>query len=567
MRRLLVGLLAVIGFLTVLFVIGTAFLLARFLPERPDLPPRIVLMADWRDPLTEAAGAPDLLALKLTPPPTVSDVVLALDRAAADAQVAGLVVRLAETSHGFAVAQELRDAVTRFRAAGKFAVAYADTFGELSSGNEGYYLATAFEEIHLQPVGLVGLTGLLAQVPLARELLARLGVSFEVVRRAEYKTALESLTESELSAPNREMLEALLDTLSDQLVQGIAQGRGLAPEEVRALIDRGPFTAVEALDAGLVDRLDHPDTTLEAALDRAGNGAGEIELGDYAAERPPATRGAAKVALVRAAGAIRRGDGAIGIEIAADDLADALDEAAEDRAIRAVLLRIDSGGGSAVGSETVAQAVRRLRGAGKPVIVSMSNAAASGGYWIAMDATRIVAQPATLTGSIGVVAGKPNLEGTWDQLQVNWAELPRGSHADLWSVNHPYSPEVRARVEAIIDSLYDSFTAGVARGRNLPLEEVQVIAKGRVWAGKTALGLGLVDELGGLGTALNATRAALQLPADAALAVELLPREVGPVRTVLRWLRPEAAGLQVVAALLRRLTQVGLATSPPLAIR
>jgi protease-4 len=542
------------------------------------LPGRVVLTADWRAPIGEGLAPPDLLNLELSPPRTVSEVVLALDAAAADPRVAGLLVRVAETSHGFAVAQELRDAVLRFRAAGKFAVAHADSFGELSSGNEGYYLATGFEQVALQPAGLVGLTGLAAQVPLARELLAGLGVELEVSRRAEYKSALESLTADELSAPNREQLEALLDTLTRQLVAGVAAGRRLGPERVRELIDRGPFTGLEALRAGLIDFTQHYDEARTAAIQRVRSGGvgapvGTIGLSAYADRLAPAGAGAPKVALVRAAGLIRRGEGALGAGgIAAEDLAGILEDAARDDDVRAVLLRIDSGGGSAVASETIARGVRRVREAGKPVVVSMSNAAASGGYWIAMGANRIVAQPATLTGSIGVVAGKPNLAGAWDRLGVRWAEILRGDQAGIWSVNRPYSEAGRARVEAIVGALYDDFTAGVARGRNLAPERVAEIARGRVWAGEDALGLGLVDELGGLGTALAAVRRSLQLPADAPLDVELLPEDENPLRAAWRRLRPLAAGLDGVAAVLRALdgaaaTAAGTAVSLPLVVR
>lgn len=571
MRRFLVGLLATVGFFTLLLLAGLGFVVSRLLADGEPWPERIVLAADWRTGLGEGPAPPDLLDLELSPPPTVSEVVLALDVAAADPRVSGLLVRLSETAHGFAVAQELRDAVRRFRASGKFAIAHADSFGELSSGNEGYYLATAFEQIVLQPVGLVGLTGLMAQVPFARELLASVGVELEVSRRAEYKTALESLTADELSAPNREQLSALLDTLTEQLVTGIAKGRRLKPEAVRALIDRGPFTGPEARAAGLIDNILHYDENRTGALRRAQSGSGGARIGTvgldaYVDRVVPSGSGAAKVALIRAAGLIRRGESALGAEIAADDLAEMLDDLARDREVRAVVLRIDSGGGSAVASETIARGVRRLRDEGKPVIVSMSNAAASGGYWIAMDATRIVAQPATLTGSIGVVAGKPNLKGAWDRLGVSWAEIPRGAQAGIWSFNQPYSEAGRARVEAIVTALYDSFTAGVARGRDLPPEHVAQIARGRVWAGEDALEIGLVDELGGLDAAFAAVRRSLELPAQAPLEVELLPEDENPIRSLWRRLDLTAAGLDALTSLLRNLA-AGTAASLPVTVR
>ena len=356
MRRFLIGLLATIGGLALLVILAGGVVVWRFMAQVEALPDRILLTADWRSSLSETAGAPDLLALELRPPPTVTDTVMALDAAAGDPRVAGILVRLAETEHGLAVAQELRDAVRRFRAGGKYAIAYADTFGELGSGNEGYYLATAFDEIELQQIGLVGLTGIAAQVPFARDLLASLGVRFEVLRRAEYKSALDSLTDSQLSAPNREQLEALLDTLSAQLVSGIAEGRKLAPEEVRRLIDQGPFTGEAALAAGLIDFVRYQDESLKLALRRAGADAATVPLEVYANSVAVPAQPAAGVALIRASGLIRRGSGPLGSEIAADELAETLRDIAEDPGLAALLLRIDSGGGSAVASETIRRA-------------------------------------------------------------------------------------------------------------------------------------------------------------------------------------------------------------------
>ncbi len=568
LRRFLVGLLATIGAIVLLAAVAGGIAAWRYLPESRSLPDRILLTADWRAGLSETAGAPDLIDFELRPPPTVTDTVLALDRAARDPRVAGLIVQLAETEHGFAVAQELREAVGRFRAAGKFAVAQADTFGELGSGNEGYYIASAFDSIELQPGGLVGLTGIAIQVPLARELLASLGIRMEVLRRAEYKSALESLTDSELSGPNREQLEALLETLGGQLEAGIADGRALAPADVRRLIDQGPLTADAALAAGLIDKLHYRDESLAAAMDRAGDGAATVSLRAYADAAAPPAKPAATVALIRAAGLIRRGDGPLGSEIAADELAGTLEDIAKDGSLKAVVLRLDSGGGSAVASETIRRAVLEVRAAGKPVIVSMGNTAASGGYWIAAGADRIVAQPATLTGSIGVIAGKPVLEEAWRKLGVNWAEISRGDSAGLWSINRPYSDEARARVDALVGWLYDRFTDLVAQARDLPPERVREIARGRVWAGQNAVELGLVDELGGIDVALAAVRRSLQLPADAELAVTARPVEDNPLRLFLRSLSPFGARLATLVQTLETgLAGLEAGVGPPLSIR
>ena len=248
----------------------------------------------------------------------------------------------------------------------------------------------------------------------------------------------ESLTDSELSGPNREQLDALLDTLNGQLVSGIADARKLSPEVVQQLIDRGPLTADDALSAGLIDVLRYHDESLKFALRRAGPEAATVPLADVCrrgvASRTgrrqgrPDPRGRPDPARRRAARRPRSRP---------TSLPATLEDVAGDPELNAVVLRLDSGGGSAVASETIRRALLQARAAGKPVIVSMSNTAASGGYWIAMGADRIVAQPATLTGSIGVIAGKPVLEEAWRKLGVNWAEITRGASAGMWSINQP----------------------------------------------------------------------------------------------------------------------------------
>lgn len=569
LRRILVGLLALIGLGTVLAVVTLAvggwWLVQRFERTFFKLPAEIVLIADLRGSLEDAAEG-GFAGLALGAAPQLSEVVLALDRAARDPRVKGLVARVDDTGHGFATAQELRDAVARFRRSGRPAVAFADSFGELGAGNEGYYLATAFDEVVLQPVGLLGLTGLMAEVPFARALLDRVGIEPAFERREASKTALDSLTETGLTAANRAMLTRLLDELSRQLVQGIADGRGLDEAAVRGLLDGGPYTAEEAVERQLVDRLGYWDEVLNAA----GPEDSRVDLADYIAvgEDPP--KGAAGVALVRGVGAIARGgrDGlGGGSGIAADDLADDLAAAIDDPEVAAILFRIDSPGGSPVASETIARQIRRAKAAGKPVIVAMGNAAASGGYWIAMDATSIVAQPATLTGSIGVIAGKPVLERLWEQLDVRWAQLPAAANADMWSINAPYTAQGRARLNDLVDALYASFKTGVAAGRSLPVERVDEVAQGKVWTGGEARELGLVDTLGGLAEAQDAVRAALGLDPGAPLAVRPYPPPRTPFARALELLRVELGPLESVSAFVASVLARDLARMPALRIR
>ncbi|HMR32465.1 MAG TPA: S49 family peptidase [Geminicoccaceae bacterium] len=561
--RLFVGLLATLGLVVLLMVGGIAaggWWIARHFEQRNALPNEIVLVADLRGGLDDAP-ADGLAGLGIGGWGLgLSDVVLALDRASRDSRVKGIVARLDDTSHGLAGAQELREAVGRFRDSGRFAVAFADSFGELGSGNEGYYLATAFERIRLQPVGLVGLTGLMAEVPFAKALLDRIGVVAAFGRREEYKTAFDTATEYGLTPANRAMLEQLLSSLSAQLVAGIAESRDMEEAAVRRLIDQGPFTAEEAVDNGLVDDLAHWDRVLDEA------GSSRVDLDDYAAteDGPPAD--ATAVAFVRATGPIVRGNGLAG-RIGADDMADALSDAVDDPDIRAILFRIDSPGGSAVASETIAHQVERAIAAGKPVIVAMGNAAASGGYWIAMGATKIVAQPGTLTGSIGVLGGKPVLAGLWDHLDIDWAQLPAAANADIWSMNTPYSPSGKARLDHLLDDIYANFKQGVAEGRKLPPERVEEIAKGRVWAGSDALGIGLVDELGGLFEARQATRVALGLAEDAPLDLRPFPRPRTPFDRAMELLQSESGMLGRIASAVAALTESGIARMPALQVR
>ena len=370
----------------------------------------------------------------------MSEAVLALERAGRDPRVAGLVVRLDGEGQGWAVAQELREAVLAFRADGRFAYAWSDSLGELSPANEGYMLAAAFDRITLQPGGFVGLAGLGIEQPFARGLLDRLGIEPEVVRRSGYKTALDNFTERDLTPTNAEMLNDVADSLFGQLVAAVAEGRKLPQERVRALIDDGPYLAETALDKGLIDGLGYEDETLDAALSQAGGEAKPVGLDGYAKAKGTDDDGAPRVALVQAAGMVTRGSALPGEAIAADDMAELLRSLRKDKDVRAVVLRLDTPGGSAVASETIGREVRALVAAGRPVVVSMGNAAASGGYWISMGASRIVAQPGTLTGSIGVIAGKPVVGEALAKLDVNVAEIDRGQHADIWSLAKPYDP-------------------------------------------------------------------------------------------------------------------------------
>ena len=355
------------------------------------------------------------------------------------------------------------------------------------------------------------------------------------------------------------MLKSLADSLDRQIRSGIEAGRALEPALVARLIDEGPYLALEAQQAGLVDRLSYWDEVVEQAEQQAGPGSELLALADYGEAAAAAPDDAPVIALIRGVGQIARGDSDYGPTggwvMGGDTVAGALAAAIDDPEVEAILFRIDSGGGSAVASETIGHEVRRAVAQGKPVIVSMGDVAASGGYWIAMDATRIVAGAGTLTGSIGVFAGKPVLTELWQELGVSWGRVQRGANADMWSTQSDYDARARERLQAFLDQTYAAFVAGVARGRRLPEEAVRKAAEGRVWTGAQAQELGLVDDLGGFAEALEVAREAIGVarerpvelrafpPAEPALAAGARParrraqRSRRAARRWLQWLR------------------------------
>lgn len=570
MRRVLIGVLATIGAIALLLTAGGIAAAWLLLGKSPQLPSHMIVTLDLREDLPEMPGGDPLGALGFGQPPTLIEITLGLEQAARDPRVLGLVARLDGDGPGLAQAQELRSALARFREQGKFAHAHADSFGEFGPGTVGYYLATAFDQIHLQPLGGLGLTGILIETPLLGELLDKLGIEPIGGKRGAYKHAADIFTDSSLSPEHRESLESLASSFDRQIRSGIAEGRGLAITEVGRLIDHGPYLADEAQAAGLVDRLSYWPEVIERARSRAGPGSELVSLAAYVRSVDAVLDDAPVVALVHGVGQIQRGDsdhGPLGgWHMGADTVAQALADAIDDPDVVAILFRIDSGGGSAVASETIGREVRRAVAQGKPVIVSMAAAAASGGYWIAMDASRIVAEPATLTGSIGVFAGKPVLSELWDELGVNWGQVGRGANATMWSNLVGYDRRGRARLDAFLDRVYAAFTDGVARGRDLSRDEVLEIAQGRVWTGQQAKELGLVDELGGFTRALALAKEAAGIAPEEPVELRSFPPPLDLWEQALELLANPPGLIDGVRPWLQ-LLQPGTLSAPPIVIR
>jgi protease IV len=522
------------------------------------LRPPLVLALDLSVPVTDEPAPSPLARLTTTRGPDLREVVEAITAAADDAHIRALVVRVDAPAASWAHAEELRAAVSAFRRAGKRAVASAQTFGEAGDGTLAYYVATSFDEIHLQPTGEVGITGPAVEVPFVAGLLDKLDVTAQVDHRHEYKSASNLLTEREFTEPHREAADRIIASQHEQLVDAIALGRGLTGEEAAAVVDRGPRHAEEALRSGLVDRLTYRDETVADVKERAGDGARLVTLKAYRtvlrrrqllAGMPP--RRPTRVALIHGHGAIHVGvsrRSPMGARMGSDTVVQGFQQAITDKRVRAILFRVDSPGGSGVASDAVRRAVERAREAGKPVIVSMGSVAGSGGYWVSMDADRIIASPGTLTGSIGVVVGKLVTRGLKERLGITTDEAHRGGFALMFSTNREFTSQQWDRVQSLLDRFYDEFVGKVAQARGMSREQVHEVARGRVWTGADAAANGLVDELGGYTEAWAAVRRRLELDSRAPLTVRSLPRQSPLERLGLRQPEFEEARALIAAA-------------------
>ena len=579
MKRIIVRFLTVVGALTVfVFVLGlVAGIAARI--ARGGVPSPAVLEANFETPLAEYVPDDPVARALFGERPSLRDVLDALTRASEDRRVKGLIARVGAEPLGMAQVQELRDAIRRFRERKKFAVAFAETFGEFSPGGNAYYLATAFDEIWLQPSGDVGLTGVLAEAFFLRGTLDKLGITPRLDHRYEYKNAMNIFTERKFTPAHREATERVVKSFASQMLRGIAEGRRMSEEQVRALVDRGPLLGPEALNAKLVDGLAYREQVYDKVKERAGKGAKVIPLMEYLQRAGrPHTRGRT-IALIYGVGGVQRGksgfDPVFGeLVMGSDTVASAFRQAIEDKEVRAILFRIDSPGGSYVASDTIWQETVRARKAGKPVIASMGNVAGSGGYFVAMAADKIVAQPGTITGSIGVLGGKMLTTGFWQKLGITWDEVHEGANATFWTGTSDYTPAQWARFQAWLDRIYDDFTSKVAEGRRLPKQRVLEIAKGRIWTGEDAKALGLVDELGGFDVALRLAKQAAGIPEKEEVRLKLFPPRKSLLEVIMERLtgrepQEEEAGmvalrraLELVQPFARRVRMLDAARAP-----
>jgi protease IV len=529
MRKFIGRIFAWIGGITVAFFI-LVFVIATFTRSTTGkIPANTILEVNLETSIDEDASSDPFLRLGRTTP-VLRDMVDALEKARTDERVSGLIARMGAAPISMAQAQELRDAIAAFRAKKKFAVAFSETYGEFSAANGAYYLATAFDEIWLQPSGDVGLTGLMAEGMFLRGSFDKLGIVPRMDHRYEFKSAMEQYTEKKFTPAAREATGRVIESMFSQMVKGIAQGRKLQEAEVKSLIDRGPYLGKEAVDAKLVDGIAYRDEVFAKVKEKAGKDAQFLYLQKYLDRAGRPHQKGPVVALIYGLGPVVRGKSSVDplsadTSMGSETVAAAFRDAINDKSVKAILFRVDSPGGSYVASDTIWRETVRAKKAGKPVIVSMSSVAGSGGYFVAMAADKIVAQPATITGSIGVLGGKLLTNGLWDKLGISWDEIHTSQNARMFSSTSDYSKEEWARFQTWLDRVYQDFTSKVAEGRKLPKEKVLEIAKGRIWSGEDAKARGLVDELGGYPTALKLVKQAIQLKESDDITLRVFPKK------------------------------------------
>ena len=491
----------------------------------------LLLELDLTHPLIEVEPEDPIAKLRSRNRPRLRTVLRTLYESSADPRVAGLVAKVGNPAMPLAQAQEIRDAVRAFASSGKPTFAWAETYGENTPASVTYFLASGFGEVWLQPSGEVNLLGVAMETRFLRGLLDKLGVVPEIGQRYEYKNAADRILRTEMSDAHREAYDRLAASAWEQIVAGIAESRGLTADAVQQIADRAPVSAADAMTAGLVDHVGYRDEVYAAAR-RAASTNGDVALlfaDKWSKPESPMAKAVRQVrqrkmpavALVEGHGGVvigrSRRSPTQGPLMGSDTVSAQLRAAVRDDNVKAIVFRVDSPGGSYVASDTIWREVVCARESGKPVVVSMGAVAGSGGYFVACPADVIVAQPGTLTGSIGVLGGKAVVAGLTDKIGLSYDSVQRGEHARMYSTHESFSESERERLDAFLDAVYADFTTKVGQGRGMTPEAVHEVARGRVWTGADARENGLVDELGGLRDAVRIARQRAGLGDDAPL--------------------------------------------------
>jgi protease-4 len=532
--RFITRLFAVIGLLVVLLIVGAA---VSYSTSTPKIADSSILTITLDGELQEKTGFDPL---NFSHALTLVDAMRALHEAAVDKRIKGVFLNI-EDNLPLTQAQELHASIAAYRKSGKPIYAFADTFGEQDAGAAEYSLAAACDKVWLQPMGTVGLMGIAADEFFLKSFLARNGVQLQASTREQYKTAFDNFTQDGFTPANREMTQSLLSDMVKQIVASVAADRKLDPAAVRKAMDTGPISADAAKALNLIDEIDYRDQALDDLEDLT-SAEDTVSARRYLESLKTKTV-KNKIAVIYAVGELSRHSGMDPMDPLSDnqasdprDVFDAFRDASEDDDVKAIVFRINSPGGSVVASETIRGGVLLAKDAGKPIIVSMGEMAGSGGYWIAADADRIIAEPATLTGSIGVLGGKPVIGDLLREHGINTDAIQIGQNANMDSPYRAFTPGELAKQNAMLDDIYTAFKDVVSQGRKIAPAKVEQIAKGRVYTGAQAVSIGLVDETGGMETAITRAREAAGLSANDAADVVEVPATPSALDYILSYL-------------------------------
>ncbi|MFN2509944.1 MAG: signal peptide peptidase SppA [Pyrinomonadaceae bacterium] len=527
-RKTVLIITGILGVLVLVALLGLAVLMAAFGQRAPTIRDNSVLVLRVAGPLPDYVPDDPLRKFFGGTDESLTNLVLQFRKAKVDKRIKAVVLDINMSGAGWGKAEEIRDSIADFRSSGKRVYAYMEL-----GMNKEYYIASACDQIYMAPPGELFINGLAANVMFFRGSLDKLGVYPDIYQIGKYKSAGDTFTRKEMSEAHREFINSLLDDLFNRYVESIAKARGKTSEDVRAIIDNSPYSALKAKEAGLIDSAayrDELDKELKSKLGYKDSDELRLVRGSVYRDVPPESLGLDKgdrIAVIYATGDIGSGksensptgDQSIG----SDTVAKALNDARDDKTIKAIVLRVDSPGGSGLASDIIWHAVDAAKQK-KPVVVSMADVAASGGYYISASANKIIAQPSTITGSIGVVGGKPVMKGFYDWIGISNEYVLRGKTAGLFRETEKFTPEERTKFEEWIKTTYyNDFVPKVARGRGKDPSYIDSVGQGRVWTGSQGKENGLVDEFGGLDRAIAIAKQLANIPADKEVNRVILP--------------------------------------------
>ncbi|MGD0073635.1 MAG: signal peptide peptidase SppA [Candidatus Binataceae bacterium] len=523
-----------------------------------------VLMVKLEGPISERGSTSVMGAVRGGHETPLNIVRRAIDHAIRDSRIEGLVIEVIDPTMELAQAQELSGLIKKFAASGRWTSAYIETAGEFEPGNLDYMVASAAGEVAMMPRGELNLIGVQMRELFIRGTLDWIGVKPNIDAIGVYKSAKNLFTEKTFTAAQREEDDALVGDFYQQLVNQIGAQRHLDAAAVRAIIDRAPLDAPGAIKARLVDKLEYEDEFNDRIKHRGGKEHAVLDYANY--ERPrilPSFSHPEKIAVIYGTGEIDRGSGGFdpllspgGTSMGSDTMVDAFKAAREDDAVRAVVFRINSPGGSVIASELIRRQVE-LTASKKPVVVSMSSYAASGGYWVATPAKKIIADPGTVTGSIGVLGGKFTIAEAAAKLGVTTGAVARGQNVTIFDQFTDFTPEQQKLLQdQLLGSVYQDFVKRVADSRHLTIAQVEKIAQGRVWTGEQAFDVKLVDTLGDFDAALKEAKAEAKLPVEKPVQIEELPEQPGLFEQLLGGLSARAEIAAITARMLAPLAPI-----------